>query len=107
MHTFETTYDMVDYLEKEGYHIFYEGNLYDGLNSDKMITELKDRGHYYRDMDDSTFKEEAESRGFFISERDERKELLEDIYRHATWMHNGQMQSYLNDLFVKYLKKWI
>ena len=103
---YPTTDEMLEEIENQGYEVFRKGT--DHLlryESEELVRELHNRGHYYRDMDDDSLLEEAASRGFFVSHEDKEKDLLWDIYRHAKWMSPEQLRDYLNDLFIKYLDR--
>jgi len=99
-------YEIFDYLEEKGYTV-YKGDALKQIKSSELINELINRGHYYSNMDNEGIIEEAESRGFCVIEKNKEYEILQDIYRHATWMQPEQLRDYLNDLFIKYLNKWL
>ena len=105
---YPTTPEMIEELEMRGFRVFHEGfNHLGEYPSEELVQELKDRGHYYRDMDDDSLMIEVESRGYYLSPEDTERGLLWDIYRHAKWMSPEQLRDYLNDLFIKHLEKWL
>jgi len=90
-----------------GYEVFPVGFVLDNYDTDALVAKLHERGHYYRQMDDESLTDEMEARGYHVSRKDKDKEILHDIYRHAKWMTGDQLKDYLNDLFIKYLEKWL
>ncbi len=98
---------LIDYLENNGYEVYQKDHVLSYFDTSDLVSELSDRGQYYSGMTDDEIKEEAESRGFYVTEHETDKELLHDIHRHAAWMNAGQFRQYINDLFIKYINKWI
>jgi hypothetical protein len=101
--------DLIEALEERNYFVVYKDDKLGHLQDEELEEELFNRkGKWLVDKDDyEQMKTLLQNQGYNVNERDQRKELLEELYYQAICGPGEAFIRYMNELFKKDLERWL